>query len=192
MLGVELLGRWPWLDLLIVGLLGNMGDTGESLPSPPRWPAGNYVLACGMWWTVAGAEGQRELTSLSSCCCSVAKLGLTHCNPMSCSTPGFPVLHCFPEFAQTHVCWVGDAIQPSHCLLSPSPLAFNLSQHQGLFLMSQLFLSGGQNIGGSVSASVLAVNILGWFPLELTNLDLLPVHGVQAVQALNKSGLWNR
>ena len=119
MLGVELLGRWPWLDPLIVGLLGNMGDTGESLPSPPRWPAGNYVLACGMWWTVAGAGGQRELTALFSCCCSVAKLGPTHCNPMSCSMPGFPVLHCFPEFAQTHVYWVGDAIQPSHCLLSP-------------------------------------------------------------------------
>ena len=52
---------------------------------------------------------------------------------VDCSTPGFPVLHHPPEFAQTHVHWVGDAIQPSHPLSSPSPPAFNLSQHQGLF-----------------------------------------------------------
>ena len=52
---------------------------------------------------------------------------------MNCSTPGFPVRHQLPEFAQTQVHRVGDAIQPSHPLLSPSPPAFNLSQHQGLF-----------------------------------------------------------
>ena len=52
---------------------------------------------------------------------------------MVCSTPGFPVLHCFLEFTQTHVHWVDDGIQPSHLLLSPSPPAFNLSQHQSLF-----------------------------------------------------------
>ena len=55
------------------------------------------------------------------------------CNPMNYSTPGFPVLHYLLEFAQTHVHWVGDAIQPSHPLLSPSPPALNLSQHQGIF-----------------------------------------------------------
>ena len=55
------------------------------------------------------------------------------CNPMDCSTPGFPVLHYLPEFAQTHVHWVGDVIQPSHPLSSPSLPAFNLSQQQGLF-----------------------------------------------------------
>ena len=54
-------------------------------------------------------------------------------DPMNCSTPGLPVHHHLPEFTQTHVHWVGDAIQPSHPLLSPSPPAFNLSQHQGLF-----------------------------------------------------------
>ena len=57
----------------------------------------------------------------------------TLCDPMDCSTPGLPVHHQLPEFTQTHVHWVGDAIQPSHSLLSPSPPAFNLSQHQGLF-----------------------------------------------------------
>ena len=52
---------------------------------------------------------------------------------MDCSMPGFPVLHYLLEFTQTHVLWVGDAIQPSHPPLPPSPLALNLSQHQGLF-----------------------------------------------------------
>ena len=52
---------------------------------------------------------------------------------MDCSTPGFPVLHYLPEFAQTHVHWVGDAIKPSHPLFSPSPSTLNLLQHQGLF-----------------------------------------------------------
>ena len=54
------------------------------------------------------------------------------CDPTDCSTPGFLVFHHLPELAQTHV-QVGDAIQPSHPLSSPSPLAVNLSQHQGLF-----------------------------------------------------------
>ena len=58
---------------------------------------------------------------------------LTLCNPMDCSTPGLPVHHQLLEFAQTHAHGVSDAIQPSHPLLSPSPLAFNLSQHQSLF-----------------------------------------------------------
>ena len=67
------------------------------------------------------------------CCCSVAQSCLTLCNPMDCSTPGFPVLHHILELDQTDVHCVGDAIQPSHPLWSPSPSAFNFSQHQGLF-----------------------------------------------------------
>ena len=63
---------------------------------------------------------------------SVTKLCLTLCKPMDCGTPGFPVLHYLLEFAQTHVHWVGDAIQSSHPLPPPSPPALNLSQHQGL------------------------------------------------------------
>ena len=55
------------------------------------------------------------------------------CNPMDCSTPGFPIHHQLPKLAQTHVHWVGDAIQPSHPLSSPCPPALNLSQHQILF-----------------------------------------------------------
>ena len=64
---------------------------------------------------------------------SVAQSCPTLCDLMDCSTPGFPVHHQLPEFIQTHVHLVGDAIQPFHPLLPPSPPAFNLSQHQGLF-----------------------------------------------------------
>ena len=64
---------------------------------------------------------------------SVAQLCPTLCDPMDCSFPGFPVHHQLLELAQTHVHWVGDAIQPSCPLSSPSPPAFNLSYHQGLF-----------------------------------------------------------
>ena len=64
---------------------------------------------------------------------SVAQSCLTLCDPMDCSTPGFPVCHHLPELAQIHVLQVSDAIQPSHPLSSPSPPAFNLSQHQGFF-----------------------------------------------------------
>ena len=89
---------------------------------------------------------------------------------MDCSTPGFPVLHYLPEFAQTHVHWVGDAIQPSHSLLPPSPPVFNLSQHQGLSQVVGSLYKMAEQLGASASASVLPVNFQGWFPLGLTSL----------------------
>ena len=64
---------------------------------------------------------------------SVAQSCLTLCDPMDCSTPAFPVQHQLLELTQTHVYRVAEPIQPYHPLSSPSPLAFNLSQHQGLF-----------------------------------------------------------
>ena len=67
------------------------------------------------------------LIAISCCCCAVAQLCLTLCDPMDCSTLGFPVLHHLPELAQTHVHRVSDAIQPSCPLSSPFPPAFNLS-----------------------------------------------------------------
>ena len=71
---------------------------------------------------------------------SVAQSCPTLCDPMNCSTPGLPVHHQLPEFTQTHVHWVRDAIQPSHPLSSPSPPAPNPSQHQGLSNESVLYI----------------------------------------------------
>ena len=70
---------------------------------------------------------------IMQCFCSVTQQCPTLCDPMDCNTPGFPILHYLPEFAQIHVHWVDDATQPSHPLSSPSSPAFNLCQHQGLF-----------------------------------------------------------
>ena len=97
---------------------------------------------------------------------------------MNCSTPGFPVHHQLLEYSQTHVHQVGDAIQPSCPLSSPSPPAFNLSQQQSLF-QSQFFTPRGQSIG--VSASVLPMNIQDWFPLEWTGWISLLSKGLSRV-----------
>ena len=78
-----------------------------------------------------------------------------------------PFHHQLPEFTETHVYWVCDNIQQSHPPSSLSPPALNLSQHQS-FQMSQLFTSGGQNIGVSASASALPVNTQDWSPLGWT------------------------
>ena len=99
---------------------------------------------------------------------SVAQSCPTLCDPMNRSMPGLPVHHQLPEFTPTHAHRVGDAIQPSHPLSSPSPPACNPSQHQGLFPMSQLFVWGDQSIGVSASASVLPMNTQAWSPLGWT------------------------
>ena len=99
---------------------------------------GIFNFCCGMWdlvpWpgTKSGPPAL-GVWNLSHWFSSVTQSCPTLCNPMDCSMPGFPVHHQLPEFAQTHVHWVNNAIQPSHPLSSPSPPAFNLSQHQGLF-----------------------------------------------------------
>ena len=78
-------------------------------------------------------NGHRQEESKYHCCCSVAQLCPTLFYSMDCSAPGFPVLHCLPEFALTHVHWVGDAIQPSHPLSFLSPPVLSFPQHQGPF-----------------------------------------------------------
>ena len=109
----------------------------------------------------------------------VAQLRPTLCNTMDCSTPGFPVHQHRPELAQTPVHRVGDAIQPSHLLLSHSPSVFFPSIR--VFPMSQFFASGGQTVGASASASVLPVNIKEWFALRLTGLISLQSKGLSRV-----------
>ena len=93
---------------------------------------------------------------------------------------GLPIHHHIPEFTQTHAHRVGDAIQPSHLLSSPSPPAPNPSQHQS-FPMSQLFAWDGQSIGVSASASVLPINTQDWSPLEWTGWISLQSKGLSRV-----------
>ena len=112
---------------------------------------------------------------------SVTQSCLTLCDPMDCSTPGLPVQQQLPEFTETHIHWIGDAIQPFHSLLSPSPPAFNLSHHQSIFKMSQFFVSGDQSTGVSASTSVLPINIQDWFPLGWTGWISLQSKGLSRV-----------
>ena len=112
---------------------------------------------------------------------SIAQSCPTLCGPTDCSTASFPVRHQLPELTQTHVHRVGDTIQPSRPLSPPSPPAFNLSHHQGFFLMSQPFASGGQSFGASASASVLPMNIQDWFPSGLTGWISLQSKGLSRV-----------
>ena len=98
------------------------------------------------------------------------------CEPMNCSTPGLPV-HCqLPEFTQIHLHWVGDAIQPSHPLSSPSPPAFNLSWHQGLFkwVSSSHQVTKYWSFSFSISPSK---EYSGLISFRMDWLDLLAVQG---------------
>ena len=128
--------------------------------------------------------------------CLVAKSCLTLCNSMDFSTPGFPVLHYLPEFAQTHVHWVRDAIQPSHPLLPPSPPALNLSQHQGLFQWVPIRWPKYWNFSLSPSSeySVLICFRIDWFDLltvQGTLKNLLQHHNLKASIFSIQPSLWS-
>ena len=115
---------------------------------------------------------------------SVSQSCPTLWDPMNYSTPGLPFHHQLPEFTQTHVHQVGDAIQPSHSLSSPSPPSFNVSLQSfpnQSFPMSQFFTLRGQSIGVSASASVLPMNIQYWFPLVWTGWISLQSKGLSRV-----------
>ena len=92
----------------------------------------------------------------------------TLCDPMNCSTPGLPVHHQLPEFTQTHVHRVGDALQPSHPLSSPSPPAPNPSQHQSLFQWLNSSHKVAKVLGFSASASFPPKKSQDWSPLRWT------------------------
>ena len=127
-------------------------------------------------------------------CCSVTQSCPTLCNSMDCSTSGFPVLHCLPEFAQTHVHWVGDAIQPSHPLSSLSSPVLSFPQHQGPFL----WVSSSHQ-----AAEVLELQLqhqsfqeyLGLISFRINWFDLLSVQGTlepsraQQFKSINSSAL---
>ena len=112
---------------------------------------------------------------------SVAQSCPTLSNPMDCNTPGFPVHHQLPEFTQTHLHWVSDAIQPSHPLSSsviPFSSCLQSYPESGSFPMGRFFSSGGQSIGVSASTSVFPMNTQDWsISFRMHCLDLLAVQG---------------
>ena len=113
---------------------------------------------------------------------SVTKSCPTLCDPMNRSTPGFPVHHQLPESTQTHVHWVGDAIQPSHPLSSPSPPALNLSQHHCLFQCVSSSHQVAKVLGVSASTSVPPMNTQDWWsPLGWTGWLSLQSKGLSRV-----------
>ena len=107
---------------------------------------------------------------------SVTQSRPTLCNTKDCNTPDFPVHHQLPKLIQTHVHWFGDAIQPSHPLSSPFPPAFNLSQHQGLFLVSVLHIRWSKYWSFSFSISP-SNDYSGLISFRIDWLDLLAVQG---------------
>ena len=111
---------------------------------------------------------------------SVSQSCSTFCDPMDCSTPGFPVHPQLPKPTQTHVHRVGDAIQPSFSVI---PLSSRLQSFpaSGSFPVSQFFTSGGQSIGVLTSASVLPMNIQNLFPLGWTGWISLQSKGLSRV-----------
>ena len=107
----------------------------------------------------------------------------TLCKPMDYSMSGFPVHDYLLEFAQTHIHWASDAIQPSHPLSSPCPPALNLSQHQGLFQWVGLSHQVAKVLELHLQASVLPVTIWAWFPLRLTGFISLLSKGLESSRA---------
>ena len=97
------------------------------------------------------------------------------CDPVDSSTPGFPALHHLLELAQTPVHWVGDAIQPSHPVSSPSLPAFSLPQHQVFSNKSPSHQVAKVFIGASASASTLPMKIQGWW---IDWFELLEIQGI--------------
>ena len=117
-------------DIRDVGsICGSGRSPGGRHHNPLQYSCLENPMDRGVWRAILHGVGKSQRVQFSSVAQSCPPL----CDPLDCSRPGCPVHHQLPEFTQTHVHWVSDAIQPSHPLSSPSSSAFNLSQHQSLF-----------------------------------------------------------
>ena len=163
----------------------------EGTGNPLQYSCLEKLRDRGAWWSaVYGvAQSRTWLKRLSSMLyidtngviyISSVQSRPTLCEPMDHSTSGLPVHYQLPEFTQTCLHWVGDAIQPFHPLSSPSPLAFSLSQHQGFSKEPVLLIRWPKHWSFSFSI-VLLMNIQGWFPLGLTVLISLQSKGLSRV-----------
>ena len=124
----------PWSSsCCIVFTHSQLGDKQQIMKTSPGFLLNNVWAITRMYINMESVFELLILDTYTFQFSSVAQSCLTLCDPMNCSTPGLPVHHQLPEFTQTHVHRVSDAIQPSHPLSSPSPPAPNPSQHQGLF-----------------------------------------------------------
>ena len=121
------------------------------------------------------------IKSIHCCCCSVTQSCPTLCDPMDGSTPGLPVPHHLPEFAQVHLHCIGDAVQPSHPLMPSSHSTLNLSQHQGLFCWVNSLYQMTKILEFQFQHPVFPMSIQGWFPLRLTGLISLLSKGFSRV-----------
>ena len=155
-------------------------------PGESSRPRGQTCISCVAdrfftHWAIREAHTLRYKSNKICCCCSVAQSCPTLWNPMDNSTPGFPVLHYLPESAETHMHWVGDNIQPSYPLLTPSPPTLNLSQHQGLFQWVSSSHKVAKVLELQPQPSVFPMNIKDWFPLGLTGLISLLSKGLSRI-----------
>ena len=133
----------------------------EKCKSKPQWGIISHWSECPSLkslQTINAGEGIEKGSLLH--CCSVQSLNrVCLCDPMNHSTPGLPVHHQLPESTQTHMHWPGDAIQPSHPLLSPSPPALNLSQHQGLFKWVSSLHQVAKVLSFSINSNIKVLHI---------------------------------
>ena len=138
----------------------------------PGWEASlgenGYMCVCHWVPLLCTWSYPNIVNQLSVQFSSVTQSCPTLCDPMNCSMPGLPVHHQLPDFTQTHVHRVGDAIQPSHPLSSPFSSCPQSLLASESFPMSQLFAWGGQSTGVSASASFLSKKSQGWSPSEWT------------------------
>ena len=126
------------------------------------------------WYVKSNMETYIQFSSVAQSCPTLS-------DPMNRSMPGLPVPHQLPEFTQTHVHRVGDAIQPSHPLSSPSPPAPNPSQHQGLFQWVNSSHEVAKVLRVSASTSALPMNTQDWSPLGWTGCISLQSKGLARV-----------
>ena len=165
-----------WLDLPQQSESSKLSR--ELLPDSGDFPSSSW---CARAWGGRSSPCRRS-TCGNPGCWSVAQSYPTLCHPLDCSTPSSPVLHYLLELAQTHVHWIRWWCHLTiSCSVAPffsCPQSFPIT---GYFPMNQLFTSGGQSMGAPASASVLPMNIQGWFPLRLTGLISLLSKGFSKV-----------